>query len=306
MEAVRQAIGERVQYAVQQQQLGTGHAVQAAEPLLQGQEGLVLVTYGDMPLLTAATLRALVDTQRSHPGPLTMLTIVSPEPRGFGRVVRGPDGRVQAIVEEAQATPEQLAIQELNAGVYCFAADWLWPALNRVPLSPKGEYYLTDVVGIAAADGLPVQALVLDDPEEALGVNTRVHLAEAEKAVRRRINEAWMLAGVTLVDPERTYIEAGVTVGQDTVIWPDTYLQGQTRVGEACSLGPNSVLRDTRVGSRCLVLASVLEGAILEDQVSIGPYGAPGQTARMRKPAATIGWAWNRNKSATVKAGTQT
>ena len=273
MEAVRQAIGERARFAVQEQQLGTGHAVQAAASLLRGQDGLVLVTYGDMPLLTGATLRALVDTQRSHSGPLTMLTLLSSQPRGFGRVVRGPDGRVRAIVEEAQATPEQLSIQELNAGVYCFAAGWLWSALERVPLSPKGEYYLTDLVGIAAGDGLSIQALVLDDPEEALGVNTRVHLAEAEKAMRRRINEQWMLAGVTLIDPEKTYIEAGVTIGRDTVIWPDTYLQGQTRIGEACTVGPNSILRDTQTGSRCQILASVLEGALVEDQVSIGPFG---------------------------------
>lgn len=271
-DAVRQAAGGRVRFAVQEEQLGTAHALRQAEPLLRGQGDAVLVTYADMPLLRAATLQRLVETQRTNSGPITMLTLESSDSRGFGRVVRSADGSVQAIVEEAQATPAQLAIRELNVGVYCFDAAWLWDALKRVPLSPKGEYYLTETVGLAAAQGLPVQALTLEDPDEAIGVNTRVHLAEAEAALRRRINTEWMLSGVTIVDPTSTYIEAGVEIGRDTVIWPGTYLQGETRIGEGCTIGPNTIVRDSRVGNGCTLLASVLEGAVVEDDVDMGPY----------------------------------
>jgi bifunctional UDP-N-acetylglucosamine pyrophosphorylase/glucosamine-1-phosphate N-acetyltransferase len=272
-DAVRQTVGDAAVFAVQDEQLGTGHAVLQAEDLLRGQADCVLVTAGDMPLLTVNTLESLVKAQQTHSGPITMLTVVADDPRGFGRVVRDSSGRVQAVVEEAQASPGQLAIRELNTSIYCFSAGWLWDALHRIPLSPKGEYYLTDLVGIAASEGLSVQALICDDPSEAIGINTRIHLAEAEAVLRWRINQHWMLAGVTLIDPAGTYIEPGVTIGQDTIIWPNTFLQGNTIVGENCELGPNSVIRDTRVGSGCKILASVLEKAVLEDEVEIGPYG---------------------------------
>jgi bifunctional UDP-N-acetylglucosamine pyrophosphorylase/glucosamine-1-phosphate N-acetyltransferase len=272
-EAIRQALGDAALFVVQEPQLGTGHAVLQAESLLREAADLVLVTYADMPLLTEATLTSLVEAQKTNSGPITMLSGYSDDPRGFGRVVRDDRGQVQAIVEEAQATPEQLAMRELNVGVYCFAAGWLWAALRRIPLSPKGEYYLTDLVGLAVADGLAVQALASQDAGETIGINTRLHLAEAEVLLRQRINSGWMLAGVSLVDPLRTYIEPGVKIGQDTVIWPDTYLQGGTIIGEDCVIGPNTIVRNTQVGNDCTILASVLEGAIVENGVEIGPFG---------------------------------
>ena len=278
-EAVREFLGETARCVVQDPQLGTGHAVQQAEAMLKGKTDLVLVTYADMPLLRAATLSRLAETQRANPGPLTLLTVSADDARGFGRVVRDADGRVQAIVEEAAATPEQLKIKELNVGAYCFSAGWLWDALHRLPLSKKGEYYLTDTVALAVEAGLPVQAVVTDDPVETIGINTRVHLAEAETAMRQRINAAHMLAGVTMIEPQTTYIEAGVTIGRDTVLWPNSYLQGGTRIGENCEIGPNCIIRDTVIGNDCLVLASVLEGALLEDDVDIGPF------AHLRKGA---------------------
>ena len=279
-ETVRQALGEQAaHYVVQEPQLGTGHAVMQAEPLLRGGADLVLVTYADMPLVSPETLNRLVAAHQKNPAVITMVTVVAADPRGFGRIVRGADGQVQAIVEEAQATPEQLAIRELNASVYCFSADWLWPALQRIPLSPKGEYYLTDLVGLAVADGLPVQALVAEDAAEMIGVNTRIHLAEAEALLRRRINQQWMLNGVTMINPEATYIEPGVTIGRDTLLWPNTYLRGQTTIGADCELGPNTIIRNSQVGDGCTILGSVLEGAVLEDHVEVGPY------ARLRKGA---------------------
>ena len=278
-EAVRAVIGEAATCVVQAQQLGTGHAVLQAEELLKGKTDTVLVTYGDMPLLRAETLQRLVAAQQQNSGPISMLTVVNEDAHGFGRVVRNPDGTVAAVVEEGQANPEQRLIKELNVGAYCFNAEWLWQALHRVQLSPKGEYFLTDTVELAARDGLPVQAIVMDDFGETIGINTRVHLAEAEAAMRRRINQRHMLAGVTLIDPASTYIEAQVSIGRDTVIWPNTYLFGETSIGENCQIGPNSHMRDTRIGNDCQILMSVTEGAVVEDHVEMGPF------ARLRKGA---------------------
>jgi bifunctional UDP-N-acetylglucosamine pyrophosphorylase/glucosamine-1-phosphate N-acetyltransferase len=201
-----------------------------------------------------------------------MLTLISEQARGFGRIVRDEHGWVKAIVEEAQATEEQLLINELNVGVYCFAADWLWDALRRIPLSSKGEYYLTDLIEIAVSDGLTVQAQVLEDEREGIGINTRVHLAEAEEILRERINRQWMLAGVTLIDTKRTYIEPDVRIGVDTVIWPETYLRAGTIIGDGCVIGPNTIIDKSRIGCGCKILASVVEEALVEDAVDIGPY----------------------------------
>lgn len=278
-DAVKDYVHDSARLVFQEKQLGTGHAVLQAESFLRGKTDYVIVTYADMPLLRAETLSQLVETQGANPGPITLLTVIADDPRGFGRIIRKQDGSVEAILEEAQASPEQLTIQELNVGAYCFSADWLWEALHRIPLSPKGEYYLTDTVELAVKAGLPVQALLLDDPVETIGINTRVHLSEAETAMRQRINAAHMLAGVTLINPQMTYIESGVSIGRDTVIWPNSYLQGGTRIGENCEIGPDSTLRDTVIGQNCVVLASVLEGACLEDDVDVGPF------AHLRKGA---------------------
>jgi bifunctional UDP-N-acetylglucosamine pyrophosphorylase/glucosamine-1-phosphate N-acetyltransferase len=179
---------------------------------------------------------------------------------------------VKAVVEEAAATPDQLKINELNAGIYCFDGNWIWQALKRIPLSSKGEYYLTDVVAIAVTEGFTVETIQLENPTEAIGINTRVHLAEAEAILRSQINHKWMLSGVTLIDPGSIYIEPCVSIGRDTVIWPDSYLQGNTSIGEDCTIGPNSIIIETKLGDRCRVLASVVEQADIEDDVKIGPY----------------------------------
>ena len=271
-EAIRQAFTGQAEFVIQEPQLGTGHAVQQAEALLAGQADLVLVTYGDMPVFTAQTIDCIVRAQKAHAGPVTMLTMFAEDARGFGRVVRDEQGWVKTIVEEAQATPAQLAIHELNVGVYCFKAAWLWEALRKIPISPKGEYYLTDLIDIASSAGLLVQAQVLEDGREGIGINTRVHLAEAEAALRERINRNWMLEGVTIVDPQRTYIEPDVLIGQDTVIWPDTYLQASSKIGGGCVLGPNTIIRKSQIGARCKICASVVESAQVEDEVEMGPY----------------------------------
>ncbi len=279
-EDVKKYLGDSAQTVLQEPQLGTGHAVMQAGSVLRGGTDLVVVCYSDMPLLRGETLQKLVETQRNNHGPISMLTVVADNPRGFGRVIRRADGSVKAIVEEYVATAEQLQVRELNVGAYCFDANWLWKALQSIPKNPKkGEYYLTDTVELAAKDGLSVQAMVMDDLEEIIGINTRVHLSECETAMRRRINQAHMLNGVTMVDPASTYIEVGVTIGRDTVIMPNTCLYGRTEIGAGNVLGPNSIIRDSIIGDGCKVLASVLEGAVLENDVDMGPF------ARLRKGA---------------------
>jgi bifunctional UDP-N-acetylglucosamine pyrophosphorylase / glucosamine-1-phosphate N-acetyltransferase len=278
--AVSHYLADSADCVLQEPQLGTGHAAMQAEPLLNGKTDMVIVTYADMPLLHAETFQRLVETQRLNSGPFSLLTVIADDPRGFGRIVRKPDGTVEAIVEEYVATPEQQQIRELNVGAYCFRADWLWNALKRIEKNPKkGEYYLTDIVEIAVRDNLPVQAVLHDDFMEAIGINTRVHLSEAEAAMRRRINREHMLNGVSMMNPDVTYIEAGVKIGKDTLIMPNTYIHGETEIGEGNLIGPNTIIRDSKIGDRCKLLAVVMEGAILEDDVDMGPF------ARLRKGA---------------------
>jgi len=273
-------LGDSAMTVLQEPQLGTGHAVMQAESLLKGKTELVVVCYGDMPLLRGETLQQLVETQKANKGPISMLTVIADNPRGFGRIVRNAGGTVDAIVEEYVATDEQLQIKELNVGGYCFDANWLWDVLKRIPKNPKkGEYYLTDAIELASKDGLPVQATLMHDPEETIGINSRAHLAEVEAAMRRRINHEHMINGVTMIDPASTYIELGVKIGRDTTIMPNTYLHGDTEIGESNVIGPNSIIRNSKIGNRCKVLASDLESAVLEDDVDMGPF------ARLRKGA---------------------
>src|SRR5688500_13363453 len=279
-EEVKRYLGDSAECVVQEPQLGTGHAALQAESLLTGKTDYVIVTYADMPLLHGDTFQRLLKTQRLNSGPLSLLTVIADDPRGFGRIVRKVDGTVQAIVEEYVATPEQQKIRELNVGAYCFKADWLWEALRRIEKNPKkGEYYLTDIVEIAVRDNLPVQAVVHDDFMETIGINSRVHLAEAEAALRMRINREHMLNGVSMMDPASTYIETDVKIGRDTTILPNTYIHGNTEIGEGNVIGPNTIIRDSRIGNRCKVLASIMEAATIEDDVDIGPF------ARLRKGA---------------------
>ena len=271
-EEVREAVGDKVEFALQQERLGTAHALQAAEVLPGKDEGLIVVISADMPLLTAGTLQQLIEKQITSNGPVTLLTVRSRDPRGFGRILRDECGEVIGIIEEAQASPQQLKIDELNVGAYCFDARWLWQALKKIEISPKGEYYLTDIVAVAVGEGQPVGAIAVEDEEETLGINTRVHLAEAERIIRRRINRRYMLAGVTMIDPDLVYIEETVKIGKDTILLPNTRLAGSTVIGEGCEIGPDSTICDSTIGNHCQLQASVIEGAVVEDEVGMGPF----------------------------------
>ena len=272
---VREYLGNDAEYVDQAQRLGTGHAVMQARDLLKGRSGSVLVFYGDMPLLRTETLQALVSlhAERRSQSPMTILTVVADDPMGFGRIMRDVTGRVLSVVEEAVATEGQRKIRELNCGVYCFESGWLWSHLDQIPLSPKGEYYLTDLIEMAADEGYNIATWTIEDVTEVLGINSRVQLANAEAVIRRRINVQWMQAGVTMIDPQSTYIEADVQIERDTVIHPNTHIQGDTRIGARCQIGPNAVIRDSRVGDDCQIVASVLESTVLEEGVEVGPFG---------------------------------
>ena len=271
-EDIRHALSVEAHFIEQVERLGTGHALLQAADQLHGKSNLVLVVNADLPLLRPESLRSLIEQQQSHPGPFTLQSAISDQSRGFGRVERDRNGAVVGIVEQAHATPEQLALRELNVGAYCYQADWLWDHLPKLPLSPKGEYYLTDLVAMAVAEGKEVSVSMVEDLDEVIGINTREHLAQAEAALRRRINRGWMLAGVSMLDPEATYIGPEVQLGPDTILLPNTHLEGRTIVGVACRLGPNTIIRDSTIGDHCLVEVSVLEGATLEEEVEVGPF----------------------------------
>ncbi|HUS13414.1 MAG TPA: bifunctional UDP-N-acetylglucosamine diphosphorylase/glucosamine-1-phosphate N-acetyltransferase GlmU, partial [Chloroflexia bacterium] len=272
---VRATLGPDYEYVTQEPQLGTGHAVLQARPLLDGASETLLVLYGDTPLLRAATLQDLVLRHRDASGMrITVLTGMAPDPTGYGRMTRDAAGAVTGIVEHRVATAQQLAIREINSGIYCFDAAWLWPRLAALPIhGTTGEYFLTDMVAVAL-DEQPgtVQTWTLPDLEEAAGINTRVQLAEADEVLRDRIRRHWMLEGVTMVDPRATYIDADVQLGQDTVLYPGCYLQGATRVGADCQLGPQARLVDATVGDRCTIGSSLLEGCTLESGVDVGSF----------------------------------
>ena len=267
---VRAAVGDSVRYVVQEPQLGTGHALQQAMRVLDPIPRRLLVLYGDTPLLRSSTLSRMICALED--AAVVMLSAHLPNPSGYGRVVRDAEGRVRAVVEEADASETERAIHEINSGLYCFDGPWLAENLGRLRKSAKGEYYLTDMVGMAVAQSREVLAVEAEDPVEVMGVNDRVQLAEADRVVRERICHALMLQGVTIVDPFSTYVGKDVTVGRDTVIQPGTHLRGRTAIGERCEIGPNSVIVDSTIGSDCTVFASVLEESEVADRVSVGPF----------------------------------
>jgi len=270
---VRAALGSDIRYAEQSRQLGTGHALLQARHAV-GDARDILVLYGDTPLIAPSTLRSLMERHRSGKAALTLLTCDTCPTEGLGRILRPSTkgGRVTRIVEEKDASPEVRALREVNAGVYCFRAAWLWPALASLKTHARGEIYLTHLVETAVAQRKRVESVVTRDPLEALGVNDRVQLARAEAALRQRIREEWMREGVTMTDPSSTFIDAQATIGKDTVLQPGVHLWGRTVVGRACHIGPNTIIADSAIGDRCHIVASVIEHSTVEDDVDIGPY----------------------------------
>jgi len=279
-DGVPSLFGDRAEYVIQAEQLGTGHATRMAEPILRGRSDQLLVVYGDMPLLRAESMARLAKLQAESNAAVAILTVMGDPASTFGRVIRDESGRVAEIVEVAEARQrtngeDLLAAREHNAGVYCFAAEWLWDNLSQLPQRQARtgpEYYLTDMIGLAVAQGRLVATMTIADADECLGAGTRSELVAVEKAFRRRANERWLAAGVTLVDPESTYIDQTVTIGRDTTIWPNTFIQGETTIGEDCCLGPNSIVRNSHVGHGCRIEQAVVEDSIINDGAEVRPF----------------------------------
>jgi bifunctional UDP-N-acetylglucosamine pyrophosphorylase/glucosamine-1-phosphate N-acetyltransferase len=275
-----------LEFIEQDVQRGTGDAVSVgltAFPDDYGDsEGDIVVLPGDTPLLRSTTVGALVAHHRESEAACTILTARLDDPTGYGRIVRGKDDRVHRIVEEADATDDERAIDEVNTSIYCFRRSVLAPALRRVsPQNAQGEYYLTDVVEVLYDAGYGVTTLVADDPDETRGVNDRRQLAAAESELRRRTNLRLLSEGVTMLDPERTYIDATVQVGTDVTLFPGTLLQGMTSVGARTEIGPDTRLVDCVVGSDAVVEKTVARDAEIGDGAHVGPFAVLGPGAQV-------------------------
>lgn len=261
-----------VDYVVQEEQLGTGHAVMSAEEKLKKHKGLVLITCGDTPLLTENTIKELVEKHKAEGSAATIMTAVYENPFGYGRIVKERE-LVKAIVEEKEANEETKAIKEVNAGVYCFDNEKLFNALQNIDNNnEKGEYYLTDVIKILVEAEEKVEAYTVKDNDEILGVNSKLQLSQADKILRMRKNMELMNEGVIMIDPETVYIEERVKVGKDTVIYPNVIIEGDTVIGEECKIFQNCRIEDSKIGNGVRIEASVIEESIVEDRVTIGPF----------------------------------
>ena len=268
---------------VQERLGGTGHAVRMVTEALGTLHGIVVVTYGDMPLLRAETLAALVAEHAVQGNAVTVLTARVANPFGYGRILRDDQGALTGIVEEADATPRQRAIPEINSGCYAFDGALLGDAIKRVATgNAQGQEYLTDVVDILRTDGYPVGAVIAADAGEIQGVNDRVQLAHVRRALNDRLLDGWMRSGVTIVDPAATWVDADVTIGQDAEIRPGSHLQGSTSIGARARVGPDCTLTDTEVGDDASVSYAVTRSARIGDGASVGPFA-------YLRPGAAIG-----------------
>lgn len=265
-------LGNSVQLVEQIDPLGTGHALLQCKDLLKNEADRILVMYADTPLILPSTLSRLIEKHEVSGAGATLLTSKNMIPDGLGRIVRDKSGNVMNVVEEADAEMWHLALTEVNGGLYGFEGSWLWQALSELTSSSLGEYYLTELVHLATSNGIVVESIESGEPLEVLGINNRVQLAQGEQAMRARIIQKWMLAGVTIVDPATTYIDTEVILDRDTTIHPNTILRGRTGIGKRCNLGPSSMIYDSVVGDDCKIIASVLEEARLDKMVEVGPF----------------------------------
>ncbi|GCF94140.1 bifunctional protein GlmU [Enterococcus florum] len=282
-EKVKAQLGERSEYALQAEQLGTGHAVVQAAEFLKGKKGTTLVISGDTPLLTSQTLDNLFDYHQGKKASATILTAHAEHPAGYGRIIRDHVGIVEKIVEQKDATLEEARIQEINTGTYCFDNQALFDALEKIGTNnAQGEYYLTDIIEIMKNEDKTVAAYQTEDFEESIGVNDRIALAEANKIMRQRINKMHMINGVSFIDPAATYIDSGVEIGHDTIIEPGVQLQGKTVIGSDCVIGAHSKIVDSVIEDNVEIKSSVVEESVVRKHADVGPY------AHLR-PKADIG-----------------
>lgn len=274
----------KIEFALQQEQLGTGHAVLQAVPFLHSFSGTVLILCGDVPLVKVETLRSFIDTYKKNESTLSVLTAVVKEPFGYGRILRDSEGWLERIVEEKDASEEERTIREINTGIYCIKAAFLKEGLTEIGKeNAQGEYYLTDLVEIAKKNDLRCSAHIVADPVEVMGINTRIDLAVATEVLRQEKVRELMLSGVTVVDPKNTYVEKMVEAGQDTILFPYCILQGKTKIGEHCVIENNTRISDSTVGNKVTIHSnSIIIESRVEDQTSVGPFAHLGPLREKR------------------------
>ena len=272
-EMVKETLGDKSEYVLQAEQLGTAHAIQQAEQLLGGLEGTTLVVCGDTPLIRPETMQALFEHHQTTNAKATILTAMADDPTGYGRILRDVNGQVSQIVEQKDASSEQRLVKEINTGTYCFDNKSLFETLKLVKNdNVQGEYYLPDVIEILQKQGEIVSAYVTSNFDETLGVNDRFALSQAEELMRARINEKHMRNGVTIISPASTYISSEAIIGSDTIIKPGTIIEGQTVIGEDCVIGPNSHIVNTTIGDRTTIHSSVLLDSTVGNDTAVGPF----------------------------------
>ena len=272
-EQVQAELGSRSQFALQSEQLGTAHAVMQAEEILKDKPGTTFVICGDTPLIKVETMEALIKQHEEQGAKASILTAYLEDPTGYGRIIRNEKGLVEKIVEHKDATEEERKVTEINTGTYCFDNQALFATLKKVSNdNVQGEYYLPDVIEILKSEGETITAYQTNDFEETLGVNDRIALSQAEKTMRKRINTEHMRNGVTIIDPEQTYIESDVTIGQDTIIYPGTIIKAGTVIGQECIIGPHTEISNCQIGELTTIRQSVAHDSSIGSNVNIGPF----------------------------------
>lgn len=270
---VAEFVGNKAEFAIQSEQLGTAHALLQARSALESFDGDILVLCGDTPLVSSQILNKLYQEHSRNGNAATVLTAIMPDPTGYGRVIRSTNGMVQKIIEQKDAASEELAVKEINTGIYCFQAKGLFEALASLGANnAQGEYYLTDIIELYVAQGHAVGAVSTDDPIEIMGINDRCQLAKAEKLLRRRILDKIMESGVTIIDPDTTFIDDTVQIRPDTIVYPFTFIEGNSKIGENCTIGPSSRLVNAELGCEVIVQNSVILDSQIGDGCVIGPF----------------------------------
>ena len=273
-----------IKFTLQEEQLGTGHAVLQAVPFLDSFGGTVLILCGDVPLVKLETIRSFIEIYKENESVLSVLTAIVEKPLGYGRILRTPEGWLQRIVEEKDASEEERPVREINTGIFCIRASFLREGLKVIRReNAQREYYLTDLVEIAREKGFRCSAHIATDPMEVMGINTRVDLAMANEVLRQEKVRELMLSGVTVIDPPNTYVEKRVEVGKDTIIHPYCVLQGKTNIGEHCTIEPHSKILDSTVGDKVTIHSnSVITGSRVKDHTSLGPFAHRRSSSEIR------------------------
>jgi bifunctional UDP-N-acetylglucosamine pyrophosphorylase/glucosamine-1-phosphate N-acetyltransferase len=265
---------KKITYVVQTKQLGTGHAANCAKSALKNFKGNILILNGDFPLITSSSLKKFMKDHEKKNADLSILTALIDDSYGYGRIKRDQNGDVIGIVEEKDASREERLIDEINSGTYCVKSSFLWNALKKINSRNKqSEYYLTDIVKSAHKDSLKVNGVIVSDSDEVMGVNDRSELSYVQSVLKWRINESLMRSGVTLIDPETTYISPEVRIGRDTTIYPNTHIYGKSQIGRDCVIGPSTWIEDSKFGNRVTIRSSCcITNASINNNVNIGPF----------------------------------